>query len=256
MKFDPLKDGKSYIELIDWMGNDLTVVNDARASHEGESLEFCEKDRNLLIHLLTAYPQHLSPLRGVVLKFRVKAPLAICFQWYKHAVASAHIDDQHQHNQRSFRYSQVIDPTEFYIPDTFRSQSTKNKQSSADPLEGDENFSAIRILAESCQKSFDAYEALLQAGVCREQARFALNPAIYTSWVWTTSLQSALNFLAQRDHSAAQNEIAAYAQCVDQAVAYVVPETHRIWRAVQDAITPAIIAAMADVKARLKEENQ
>ena len=28
---DPLKDSKSKIELIDYMGNDLSIVNDARA---------------------------------------------------------------------------------------------------------------------------------------------------------------------------------------------------------------------------------
>ena len=29
---DPLSDGKSRLELIDYMGNDLSIVNDARAS--------------------------------------------------------------------------------------------------------------------------------------------------------------------------------------------------------------------------------
>lgn len=76
---DPLRDGKSKIELIDSMGTDLSVVNDARASFNRVSSELKEKDRRLINYLIKH--QHYSPLRGVVFKFRVKAPLYVCRQW-------------------------------------------------------------------------------------------------------------------------------------------------------------------------------
>lgn len=76
---DPLKDGKSRIELIDFMGNDLSVVNDARASFEKSSEELDKKDIKLINYLIKN--QHTSPFRGVVFKFKVKAPLYICRQW-------------------------------------------------------------------------------------------------------------------------------------------------------------------------------
>jgi thymidylate synthase (FAD) len=38
-EFDPLKDGKSRIELVGHMGTDLDVVNDARTSFEKASTE-------------------------------------------------------------------------------------------------------------------------------------------------------------------------------------------------------------------------
>ena len=76
---DPLNDGKSKIELIDCMGNDLSIVNDARASFAKTSDELNEKDVKLINYLIKH--EHTSPFRGVVFKFKVKAPLYICRQW-------------------------------------------------------------------------------------------------------------------------------------------------------------------------------
>ena len=76
---DPLKDGKSRIELIDSMGNDLSIVNDARASFDKTSKQLNEKDIKLINYLIKH--EHTSPFRGVAFKFKVKAPLYICRQW-------------------------------------------------------------------------------------------------------------------------------------------------------------------------------
>jgi thymidylate synthase (FAD) len=76
---DPLKDNKSRIELIDSMGNDLSIVNDARASFDKASVNLSEKDIKLINYLVKH--EHTSPFRGVVFKFKVKAPLYICRQW-------------------------------------------------------------------------------------------------------------------------------------------------------------------------------
>jgi thymidylate synthase (FAD) len=76
---DPLGDGKSRIELIGSMGSDLDVVNDARASFEKSSQTLDEKDIKLINYLIKH--EHTSPFRGVVFKFKVKAPLYVCRQW-------------------------------------------------------------------------------------------------------------------------------------------------------------------------------
>ncbi len=76
---DPLNDNKSRIELIDSMGNDLSIVNDARASFEKTSDNLDEKDIKLINYLIKH--EHTSPFRGVTFKFKVKAPLYICRQW-------------------------------------------------------------------------------------------------------------------------------------------------------------------------------
>ena len=45
---DPLDDGKSYLRLIDSMGNSLSVVNDARQSFDKETEVWGDKEAKLL----------------------------------------------------------------------------------------------------------------------------------------------------------------------------------------------------------------
>ncbi len=224
---DPLGDNKSRIELIDSMGNDLSIVNDARASFEKTSNALNEKDIKLINYLIKH--QHTSPFRGVVFKFKVKAPLYICRQWWKHVIASNHNDEQLGWNEKSFRYVAIDDSNEFYIPPTFRKQSKNNKQATLGSLEEDINSEAIKIYAKQCENSYQAYTQLLKLGVGREQARGVLIPSVYTSWVWTVSLQALLNFIGLRLGAGAQSEIGAYAQAIVELIKPIVPASMEAW---------------------------
>ena len=125
---DPLGDGISHLELVDSMGNSLSVVNDARQSFDAKSVDWTDKDGKLLNYL--ARHQHTSPFRGVVFKWFVKAPLFVTRQWYKHTIASTYVDDQLGWNEKSFRYCSAQDE-KFYVPPEFRYQSESNRQASA-----------------------------------------------------------------------------------------------------------------------------
>jgi thymidylate synthase (FAD) len=227
MKKDPLNDGKSKIELIDSMGNDLSIVNDARASFEKSSDLLDEKDIKLINYLIKH--QHTSPFRGVVFKFKVKAPLYLCRQWWKHVIASNHNDEQLGWNEKSFRYVAIDDRNEFYLPQTFRKQSKNNKQATIGSLESELNNQAIAIYQEQCENSYQAYTKLLDLGVGREQARGVLIPSVYTSWVWTVSLQALLNFIELRIGAGAQTEIGAYAQAIVELIEPIVPIAMEAW---------------------------
>ena len=224
---DPLNDGKSRIELIDFMGNDLSIVNDARASFAKTSQELSEKDVKLIDYLIKH--QHTSPFRGVVFKFKVKAPLYICRQWWKHVIASNHNDEQLGWNEKSFRYVAIDDSNEFYIPTTFRKQSKNNKQATVGSLEPEINSKAIAIYQAQCENSYQTYSKLLDLGVGREQARGVLIPSVYTSWVWTVSLQALLNFIGLRLGTGAQSEIGAYAGAIVELIEPVVPVSMKAW---------------------------
>lgn len=224
---DPLGDGKSRIELIDSMGNDLSIVNDARASFEKASHELNEKDIKLINYLREH--QHTSPFRGVVFKFKVKAPLYVCRQWWKHVIASNHNDEQLGWNEKSFRYVAIDDSNEFYIPKTFRKQAKSNKQATIGSLEESKNFQAISIYEQQCKDSYEAYSKLLDLGVGREQARGVLVPSVYTSWVWTVSLQALLHFIDLRRGMGAQSEIGAYAEAIVELIKPIVPVAIEAW---------------------------
>ena len=224
---DPLKDGKSRIELIDSMGSDLSVVNDARASFEKSSEELKKKDIKLINYL--SKHQHTSPFRGVVFKFKIKAPLYICRQWWKHVIASNHNDEQLGWNEKSFRYVAIDDSNEFYIPKTFRQQSANNKQATEGMLDEESSLKAKMIYSEQCRSSYEAYQQLLELGVGREQARGVLIPSVYTSWVWTVSLQAVLHFISLRRGAGAQSEIGAYAQAITELIKPIVPISIEAW---------------------------
>ncbi len=224
---DPLNDGKSRIQLLSHMGSDLDVVNDARASFERVSDELAEKDIKLLNYL--AAHQHTSPFRGVVFKFKVKAPLFLARQWWKHTIASSHSDEQVGWNEKSFRYVAIEDGQEFYCPQTFRLQAKSNKQATEGDLDPAANQQAIATYETLCRQSYEAYRQLLDLGVGREQARGVLVPAVYTSWVWTVSLQALLHFLQLRLGKGAQNEITAYAQAIHDLVLPIVPHSIAAW---------------------------
>ena len=218
---DPLQDGKSRIALVDYMGSDLSVVNDARASFEKESLTLSERDIKLIQYLVEH--EHTSPLRGTVFKFKVKAPLFVCRQWWKHVIASSHNEEQLGWNEKSFRYTEIDDSDEFYVPSEFRLQSTSNKQSTEGCI--DDQELASKIYKRAIDDSFIAYQDLLSLGVGREQARGVLVPSVYTSWIWTASLQAALHFVNLRLGKGAQLEITRYAQAVHDLILPIIPET-------------------------------
>ena len=218
---DPLGDGKSSLRLLDSMGNSLSVVNDARQSFAGESAEWTERDGKLLRYL--AKHHHTSPFRGVVFKWSVKAPLFIARQWYKHTVASTFVDDQLGWNEKSFRYC-AADEAEFYIPTEFLQQSNDNRQASAGPLASEDQSLAFAQYAQAIEACKQAYAGLLLMGVSKEQARAVLPSALYTSFVWTCSLQALFHFISLRIGKGAQGEIVAYAKALLELGKPVAPE--------------------------------
>ena len=218
---DPLGDGKSSLQLIDSMGNSLSVVNDARQSFDSESTEWSDRDDKLLRYL--AKHHHTSPFRGVVFKWAVKAPLFVARQWWKHTIASTYADDQLGWNEKSFRYC-AADEAEFYIPMEFMQQSTNNRQASAGPLDTTNQLLALIQYSQALEACRQAYEGLLLTGVSKEQARAILPSALYTSFVWTCSLQALFHFISLRIGHGAQGEITAYAKSLLELGYSVAPE--------------------------------
>ncbi len=216
---------KGYIELVDHMGDDSTVVNAARVSFANESKEFKAGDERLIKYL--AEHDHKSPFYHPQLQFKIKAPISVQRQWFKHKIGSAE-------NSESTRYIEVSN--EFYIPDYMRAQSKSNKQGSDGPLGSDlvnlftfddepicRNEAAKDIFVDSCQQSFISYGELIELGVAKEQAREILPLGTYTSWVWTCSLYAAIQFVKLRTSDYAQYEIKQYALAVDAIIRSMFP---------------------------------
>lgn len=212
-----------FVELIDSMGSDLTVVNSARVSFGKRKTTLSEGDKKLISYL--AEHKHWSPFRHVQFQFHCKVPEFVARQWYKHVVGIAYTDAatvDHAWNEISLRYVDASD-FHFYTPEGFRKQSEDNKQASTDDLVKDPDGLLMAEYKNHCQKALDLYHRLLEHGVAREQARGVLPLNIYTEFYWTVSLQALVNFIHLRTHAGAQYEIRLFADALQQLAQDVVP---------------------------------
>jgi thymidylate synthase (FAD) len=195
---------RGFVQLIDHMGSDLSVVNAARVSF-GKQKEVFEESDEKLVRYLAAH-EHTSPFRHTAITFHVKAPIFVFRQWMKHRIGS-------EFNEISGRYVEFPE-NEFYVPEHFRRQAKVNKQGSEGEIDEADRAAALEAYLASCRSSVAQYKTLISLGVCKEQARCVLPLALYSEVYWTVSLQAVAHFIRLRTDSHAQWEIQQYAHAI------------------------------------------
>ena len=170
---------KGFVEIVDVMGSDLSVVNSARVSFGKKAEKIRPRDERLINYLWEH--NHSSPFRHATLQFHIKAPIFVLRQWQKHQVGCAW-------NEISGRYVEF--DYEFYTPNHFRVQSKDNKQGSEGAVDPTTEKQAQEIYWNSCDTAMQGYSALLNMGVAKEQARMVLPLNLYSECYWTASLQA------------------------------------------------------------------
>mgnify|MGYP002640550869 CR=1 FL=1 len=216
---------KGYVRLLDVMGNDLSVVNAARASFAKEKQQIDESDIKLIDFLVKH--KHDSVFRHCVMSFEIRAPLETKNQWIKHAVASTHLDDQYGWNENSRRY--VSETPEFFTPEVFKQAPDNSKQGRS---EHDHPYSEEwrQQLQQIQEQGLLNYHNAINSGIAPEQARLFL-PAygLYITWRWTASLQALLNFVSLRLSPGSQTEIQQYATVINTHINTYYPYTAESW---------------------------
>ncbi len=227
---------RGHVQLVDHMGSDLTVCNAARVSFNNESewchdqaaitrlaetgskyhqedvLCLCEKDKKLIRYL--AKHNHWTPFAHPQITLRIKAPISIRTQFFKHKQGFVE-------NEISRRY--VSFEPEFYTP-LWRGKPTGGaKQGSSERINID-NETDIGY-TNSLKLCLYTYEQLLANGVAPEQARFVLPQGMYTEWYWTGSLAAYARFHKQRIDEHAQWEIREYATAISKIIEPLFPES-------------------------------
>jgi thymidylate synthase (FAD) len=191
-----------FVELLEVFGSDLTVVNAARVSFHKESVEFSEKDTGLVNYL--AKHKHTSPFFHPQLRFRLKMPIFLAREWFRHTVGFSR-------NEVSRRY--VDEPPEIWVPTEFRMRDPNLKQGSKEesvPL----NDHACQVYKHAVDLSLETYNSLLEANVAPELARAILPQSMYTEFIETGSLAAYARLCSLRLDPHAQKEIQDYAQAV------------------------------------------
>lgn len=202
-----------YVRLIDCMGDELRIVNAAKASYQKESKQYGGNEARLLNFLLRE--GHWSPFRHALVSYEVKAPLMVARQWWKYVVGSDHTMDT-AWSEASRRY--ITMENDYYTPmmHQWRSTPENKRQGSGDVLPTFEGSMLSDALKRHQQEGERLYQwAINEMNVAPEEARlFIPSYGMYVVWRWTASMQAILHFLYQRLAEDAQAEINVYAQAV------------------------------------------
>ena len=250
-----------FVRVVDYMGNDTSVVQAARVSY-GKGTKRVSEDRDLINYLMRH--RHTTPFEMAEIKLHIKLPIFVARQWIRHRTASV--------NEYSARYS-VLDK-EFYVPETdqLAPQSGTNRQGRNGVLSNEEAQRALDILKSTAESAYEEYLVLMNLsedgtirhdgfqGLTKELARANLNVSFYTQWYWKTNLHNLLHFLELRIDPHAQYEIRAYANVILELVREWVPFTfqafmeHRLGAVLLSASGRSAIKRMIDGE-KLDEKN-
>ncbi len=208
------------IELIEVMGSDLTVVNSARVSMSKFTTEFREKDAELIKYL--AKNEHWTPFAHPQLSFRIKMPIAVARQWYRHTIGIVR-------NEVSRRY--VKTEPEFSKISEFRLQAENVKQGSSNDIVENNDYWIARY-EDHIKSSTIFYNELIGANICAEQARYVLPQSMMTEFIETGSLYAYLRIIELRTSPHAQREIAEYANLIAYYVQMYFPVSYSAFKEV------------------------
>jgi thymidylate synthase (FAD) len=220
----PMMDAIGFVECLETFGNDLTVVNAARVSFDKESLEFSEADDKLIRYL--AKHNHTSPFFHPQIRFRIKMPIFVAREWYRHTIGFAR-------NEVSRRY--VDTPPECWIPfpEEIRERDPRAKQGSkSTPVEESERVHLL--LANQTNAALKTYHELLEQGVAPEVARCILPQSMYTEFIETASLAAYARLCRLRLGADAQKEIRYYADAISKCLEENFPSS---WKALQNTFS-------------------
>ena len=218
-KFPVLNDG--FVCLVDVMGEDASIVQAARVSY-GAGTKQVSDDRTLIRYLLRH--RHTTPFEMAEIKFLVRVPMDCWRQWIRHRTASV--------NEYSTRYSLAIDATQTTTPDEWRTQAQSNRQGSGEPLPKDVGEAFTQSERELQDHARSVYQARIEAGIAREQARKDLPLSTYTEAYWKIDLHNLLHFLSLRMDAHAQQEIREYSKAIGEQI--VKPLFPIVWEAFED----------------------
>ena len=228
-------------QLVDWMGDDLSVVNAARVSFAKQSeweweeggvkafgnesyQRLSDKDTRLINFL--ARERHELPFAHTAITLRCRAPIFVRTHCFKSKIGFVE-------NEVSRRY--VADEPEMFMPDFWRSAVKDKKQGSGDAHpEWNRGVGTgyVDYVVDHYENSISLYNHMIKDGVCAEQARMVLPQAMMTEWIWTGSLLAYSRFYKLRSKPDAQQEVQIMAEQVGKIMAGLYPVS---WKALEDA---------------------
>jgi thymidylate synthase (FAD) len=222
---------KPKVTLINHHASDEAVLAAMLVSTQGEdSLKFFAADPEAgagRINFLMKN-KHGTPFEHNMFTFYIQAGIFVFREFHRHRIGWSY-------NEESGRYKQ-LDPL-FYVPARDRPMVQKGKPGAYE-FEPDEDLAKLaeKTLVKSYIAAYDAYEAMVEAGIAKEVARMCLPVGINSSMYATCNARSLMSFLSLRTYSPdatfpsrPQYEIEQVAREMESIFAYKMPVTYEAW---------------------------
>ena len=181
------------VELVDWMGDDVSIVQSAKVStlgwDNGDPNNGNDKVAGLINFLMR--DRHGTPFEHNAITFRVSAPLFVFYEWHRHRVGWSY-------NEESARYREL--DSVFYVPAANRSLRQIGKPGAYTFESGSQQQYITTVDAHKsiAECAWHDYQEMLKAGVAREVARNVLPVSTYKTMYATCNLRSLFSLLSLR----------------------------------------------------------
>ncbi|HUL12507.1 MAG TPA: FAD-dependent thymidylate synthase [Methylococcaceae bacterium] len=220
MNYDPLDDGISCVQYVDHMGDDLRVVNAARASFDKESRYECdetgkwllEEDKQLIEYL--AGHEHISPFFHPQICVRINMPLFLARLWWRSTVGVCRSEVYRRY---------VTSKPQFYSPPSWRRKANNAEDAMEETLEP----AAAKAFSEQVESFYRQVQAMyaeaLRLNIAPEIAHMILPQSMYTSWIETGSLYYFARVCGLQSSQSAQKELRLFAESVGKIALQLFP---------------------------------
>lgn len=214
------------VQYMTHMGDDLLIANIARVSFAKESKEFTyisemPKGSDEGIIKFLAKHNHWTPFGHPQITLRMKAPVPIRTQCFKHKVGFVE-------NEESRRY--ISSTPELFIPEYFRMKPEGSVKQGSVGVHPDSDYWKYEY-TKSCTDQITTYELMVRDGVAPEQARLILPQGCMVNWIWTGSLAAYARVYKLRIDPHAQKEVQDIAVRLDEIIRPLFPVA---WAALVD----------------------
>lgn len=206
-----------YVELIDWMGTDVSIVESARQSYNMGTDELTYDKTFGMIKNMTKNG-HSSPFEQGIIKFKIKMPIFVARQFVRTRTASM--------NESSMRYTESSGDT--WEPDNYTWDMRSDKggiYDTSDEVCKRAQASITDMIKDDNEKAKEEYKDLLDKNLSKELARVVLPLSTYTEFVWSIDLNNIRHMLYLRMDSHAQREYFQFAVAIFALTSAVFPIT-------------------------------
>ena len=215
------------VKLINTNASDDMVAMAAWVSHDADSEDRLE-DRDKVGGLINFLyrNRHMSPFEHGQFIFKVDVPLFVAREFHRHRTFS--------YIEVSGRYTQM--KPRFYEGDTARVQHGKPGDYYFEDGTKEQTALYLQSKRKAVQAAWDTYEARLESGMAKEQAREDLPLSLMTQFYATVNPRNLMAFLTLRNDKHALKEIRDVAVKMEEILAQTMPLTYAAYKAEQERL--------------------